>query len=158
MSRITVGLALVALAAGCTWHGTPVPVVGNVGLLEGEWEGTYDSEQTGRTGSILFTLKAGTDSAYGDVLMIPAHAEEMTPPTGAQMSQSIRKMPHVLRISFVRCEEGAVSGRLDPYEDPDTHERISTTFEGRITGNQFQGTFWEYRLPAAGISSPASGP
>ena len=56
------------LAAACVYHGTPVPVTGDTRTLEGEWEGTYSSEQTGRSGSILFHLKAGTDSAWGDVL------------------------------------------------------------------------------------------
>jgi len=59
------------LAGACTYHGTPVPVVGDTRSLSGEWEGTYSSEQTGRSGSIMFHLKAGTDSAWGDVLMIP---------------------------------------------------------------------------------------
>ena len=50
-------------AAACVAPGTPVPVVGDIQLLAGRWEGSYQSEETGRMGSIAFELEAGTDSA-----------------------------------------------------------------------------------------------
>ena len=40
-----------------------------------------------------------------------------------------------------QCEDRSVTGRLDPYEDPDTGERLFTTFEGRLEGKTFHGTF-----------------
>jgi hypothetical protein len=141
MSRVSLFVATALLGASCTWQGTPVPVVGPTESLEGEWEGTYVSEQTGRTGSILFRLKAGTDSAYGDVVMVPVQTEDVMPPNPSQVLQPSRKMPHLLRISFVRCEPGTVAGTLDPYADPETGERILTTFEGSLRGAEFQGTF-----------------
>src|SRR5256886_5468755 len=51
-----------------------VPVGGTAGdmaALAGQWEGSYSSASTGRSGSISFTLSAGNDSAFGDVIMIP---------------------------------------------------------------------------------------
>ena len=102
MSRVSLFVATALLGASCTWQGTPVPLVGPTESLEGDWEGTYSSEQTGRTGSILFRLKAGTDSAYGDVVMIPVQTEEMLPRNHSEVFQPSRKMPHLLRISFVR--------------------------------------------------------
>ena len=141
MSRVRLVIATALLGASCTWQGTPVPVMGETASLEGEWEGTYSSQQTGRTGSILFRLKAGTDSAYGDVVMIPAQVEEVRAPNLSQMPAPRGKQPRLLRISFVRCEVGKVAGRLDAYEDPDTGERLLTAFEGRLRGNEFRGTF-----------------
>lgn len=132
---------LLLIATACNYQGTPVPVVGNTRLLEGEWDGTYSSEQTGRTGSILFHLKAGTDSAYGDVIMIPRSPELARPPNQPESTNLFQKRPRVLKISFVQCEGGEVTGRLDPYEDPDTGERLYTTFEGRLKGKRFQGNF-----------------
>lgn len=135
-------IALVAALGACVYHGAPVPVAGNTQLLAGEWEGTYSSEQTGRTGTITFSLKAGTDSAFGDVLMIPSRAEYPPAPTPDPGGYPPGPMARVLRISFVWCSEGEVTGRLDPYEDPQTGERIYTTFEGRLERNRvFRGTF-----------------
>jgi hypothetical protein len=119
-----------------------VPVTGDTRILEGEWEGTYSSEQTGRSGSILFHLKAGTDSAWGDVLMIPERAEQSHAPTSPAYTEWRGRPPRVLRISFVRCEEGKVTGLLEPYQDPNTGELIRTMFEGSLRNGEFRGSFW----------------
>jgi hypothetical protein len=113
--------------------------MGDARMLQGDWEGTYVSRETGRTGSIMFQLKAGADSAYGDILMIPVQAEEP-----ARMPQSIttnRKSPRLLRISFVQCGGRDVTGLLDPYQDPDTGEQVYTTFVGHLKGDELEGTF-----------------
>jgi len=141
MSRLSLLVPALLIGAGCTYQGTPVPVTGEVALLEGDWDGTYSSRETGRTGSIMFRLVAGTDSAYGDVLMIPSRPETMSMPGAPQIPEASRKMPRALAISFVRCEDGEVTGRLDPYLDPDTGERVYTTFEGRLRDHEFRGTF-----------------
>jgi hypothetical protein len=141
MSRYGFLGAALLLGASCAFQGTPVPITGETALLEGDWEGTYSSRETGRTGSILFRLVAGTDSAYGDVLMIPSRPEAMSMPSAPQIPEAFPKMPRALAISFVRCEDGEVTGRLDPYLDPDTGERVYTTFEGRLRDNEFRGTF-----------------
>jgi hypothetical protein len=114
--------------------------MGDARLLEGDWEGTYISRETGRTGSIMFQLKAGTDSAYGDIVMIPVRAEEAGP---ARMPQATtyQKSPQVLRFSFVQCGGRDVTGLLAPYPDPDTGEQVYTTFTGRFKGDALEGTF-----------------
>lgn len=60
------------LAAGCAGPGMPIPVQGSVEPLVGHWVGEYRSPDTGRDGSIMFTLSAGADTAWGDVVMMPA--------------------------------------------------------------------------------------
>jgi hypothetical protein len=63
--------------------------------------------------------------------------------TGAgQMSPST-----VLTIRFVRVEAGHVNGTLDPYADPQTGERLFTTFTGELKGNTIAGTYTT-RLPS----------
>src|SRR5437879_12817164 len=69
------GAALAALVTACAAaHQPSVPIAGTAGdmaALAGQWEGSYSSASTGRSGSISFTLSAGNDSAFGDVIMIP---------------------------------------------------------------------------------------
>lgn len=143
----------VALAA-CSASQPPVPMVGpaaEVSALVGEWSGDYSSAESGRAGSISFTLRATTDSAFGDVVMIPsASGIPLQPwrpqdpsqqpgqqPTGAnQAPQST-----VLKIRFVRVEHGKVSGSLDPYADPQTGARLHTTFSGELQGNSIVGSY-----------------
>ena len=72
-----VGFAVFLMAAGCA----PMPTValqatpGDLEILAGEWAGEYESAALGRRGSIEFRLKAGTDEAHGDVLMVPGGHE-----------------------------------------------------------------------------------
>jgi hypothetical protein len=144
MSANRLGILTLAFAAGCIWQGTPVPVTGDTRWLEGSWDGTYWGGERGRSGTITFRLKAGTDSAWGDVVMLPPQNEFTRPPGAPEGMRTMREPAHLLRISFVRCEDGEVTGRLDPYQDPDTGERVHTTFEGRLEGKVFKGTFVSY--------------
>ena len=133
--------ALVTLAA-CGAPSTPVPVRGNLGPLVGDWVGEYASTETGRVGSIVFTLEAGRDTAVGDVMMVPANIEPAT--TTPRSDDPLLRTPRMLTISFVHCEGTAVTGWLDPYPDPDTGEKTSTTFDGIIKGDKLEGTFVSY--------------
>src|SRR2546430_1224221 len=68
------GLVLAVVAAACSSARPPVPMVGqarDVAALAGDWVGEYSSAESGRSGSISFTLRAQGDSAVGDVVMIP---------------------------------------------------------------------------------------
>ncbi len=142
---LALGLALSA----CTYQGTPVPVAGDTQLLAGDWEGTYAGDQTGRSGTIAFSLKAGTDSAFGDVWMVPRRPDYPQYPSGEPGGPaSARALPRPLRISFVQCSEGEVTGNLDPYEDPETQERVFTTFEGRLQGDRLKGRFYSLYQPS----------
>lgn len=134
-------VAAMIVTAGCVGPGLPVPIRGTVEPLVGEWVGDYSSKETGRSGSIVFTLAAGTDTARGDVMMVPANIEMPMPTTDPDPTH---RHPQFLKISFVRCEGNDVTGWLDPYPDPDTGERVSTTFEGTIKGDKLQGTYTSY--------------
>jgi len=128
---------------GCALNPAPVPVEGpkeDVGSLVGEWVGEYRSLETGRSGSIMFTLAAGTDTAFGDVVMVPKEAgiprTDVTPPATAS-----RQAQQVLTIRFVRVVEGTVVGTIDPYPSPDCNCQLLTTFRGALAGNRIEGTF-----------------
>ncbi|MEO8453009.1 MAG: hypothetical protein ABI647_24680 [Gemmatimonadota bacterium] len=136
--RGTIYLVGMVLAAACNMQSSPVPVRGNASLLVGEWSGEYQSSATGRAGSIVFTLQAGRDTAFGDVLMIPVNYE---PPADNRLPELDRPRPQLLRISFVGCEATQVTGWLDPYTDPATGETIYTSFEGSLNGDVLKGTF-----------------
>ncbi len=99
-------------------------------------------DRSGRVGSIVFTLAPGRDTATGDVMMVPANIEPAT--TTPRKDDPLLRTPRILKISFVRCEGTEVTGWLDPYPDPDTGEKTSTTFDGIIKGNKLKGTFVSY--------------
>ena len=136
--------AIVALAA-CQGAQPPVPVMGDVAALAGRWEGEYGSRETGRAGSILFTLEPGTDTAHGEVLMVPRELELPPSPRPGDpegLDRRLAQPPQALPISFVRATDGRVEGRLAPYRDPDCGCLLTTSFIGRlIDASTFEGTF-----------------
>src|SRR5213083_915249 len=73
-TSLLVAVLSFALTA-CGASRSAVPVVGtatDVSSLAGEWAGDYSSAESGRSGSISFTLRSAGDSAFGDVVMIPS--------------------------------------------------------------------------------------
>ena len=155
MLRITtLNTAVLALTLGaCGASRSPVPLVGasaDVAALTGEWAGDYSSAESGRSGSITFTLRVAGDSAFGDVIMIPAAWGRPLVPwrdqnAGVGANQTVATT--VLTIRFVRVEQGHVSGTLDPYADPQTGARLFTTFTGDLNANTIAGTYTT-RLPS----------
>ena len=150
-SRTLPTLLVLALTA-CGASRAPVPLVGasaDVGALTGEWAGDYSSAESGRSGSISFTLRAAGDSAFGDVVMIPSALGRPLMPWRQQNGAGGNQAPPstVLTIRFVRVEHGHVSGTLDPYADPQTGARLLTTFSGELTGKTITGTYTT-RLPS----------
>jgi hypothetical protein len=134
--------SLVTLLLACGGAQTPVPVVGpaaEISRLAGEWYGEYSSVESGRSGSIVFKLVAGTDSATGDVFMTPqwlvrqgnAPAQPMPQPTTTP----------ALTIRFVQVAGGQVSGALAPYTDPNCGCTLHTTFIGRLQADTLEGTY-----------------
>jgi hypothetical protein len=133
-------LTTVLLAAGLVWScggggapATPVPVSGarpDLNALEGEWSGDYSSEESGRSGTIVFKLKGGTTSATGDVTMNAKTAQ----PDSASTAQPIA-------IRFVSIEGGRVQGKLDPYIEPTCKCQLTTVFDGRLDGSTLAGTY-----------------
>ncbi|HKC40372.1 MAG TPA: hypothetical protein VKC15_12585 [Gemmatimonadales bacterium] len=142
----------ILLFAACATNQPSVPLVGrsaDVAALAGDWAGEYSSVESGRSGSISFTLRAASDSAFGDVVMIPVGwGRPLVPWRGEGTPQGAgRTMTEVLTINFVRVEQGRVNGTLAPYADPRTGERLLTTFNGQISGKTIEGTYTT-RLPS----------
>src|SRR5712691_6228558 len=138
-------LCALALSA-CGASRSPVPLVGastDVSALTGEWPGDYSSAESGRSGSISFTLRATDDSAFGDVIMVPAAWGRPLVPWRQENATGPNQAPAstVLKIRFVRVEHGHVSGTLDPYADPQTGARLLTRFTGEVNGNMISGTY-----------------
>lgn len=140
-------IASLVLAAACASNPAPVPVVagssGDLNRLAGEWVGEYSSTQTGRSGSITFRLAGGTDSAWGDVVMIPAGHHEPVQPmaiTGAD-GRTVMPASQLLTIRFVQVVGGTVSGALDQYRDPECGCGVYTTFSGRLSNGVIEGEF-----------------
>ncbi|MFL5563154.1 MAG: hypothetical protein ACJ79K_16940 [Gemmatimonadaceae bacterium] len=136
-------LVATALAVSCRSRPTPVPVAASaadLGRLAGEWTGSYDGNATGRSGSIVFRLRAGSDTAFGDVVMVPRPLNI----AGADRAPTARRADpaQALTIHFVRISGDTVRGRLDPYRDPDSGEMVVTTFTGWLRDvRTFAGTF-----------------
>ena len=139
--------ALGALLLACTApRQAPVPLVGaarDVAALEGQWDGSYSSAATGRSGSISFTLTATGDSAFGDVVMIPRGLGRPLRAwnNAAMPADAASPRTAVLTINFVRVAEGRVTGTLAPYADPETGVQLFTAFEGLLRGDVIEGTY-----------------
>ena len=137
--------------AGCAANPSPVPVSAEpnaIAALAGEWTGEYSSAATGRRGSIVFTLAAGSDTAYGDVAMVPSGSDQplraagtSSGAAGGQNNVVTRPAAQGLTIRFVRIAGDSVSGVLDPYTAPDCGCVLTTTFRGRVQGGRIEGTF-----------------
>ena len=143
LGGLTVALALATACAGrlppIQLDGTPA----DLAELAGNWAGEYVSDSAfDPGGSILFTLQAGEELAYGDVLMTPRGAnrayERYDPEHPAGRSLGLAQS---LTILIVRTKDGQVSGELDPYWDFDRERQAHTVFRGSIRGNVIEGTY-----------------
>jgi hypothetical protein len=126
-----IALGFVASTLACASKSPGIAVTSSdfdLNPLLGEWHGQYRSSETGRSGTIAFTLRAGEANASGNVVMLPQSAGS----DGAAVdpAQAARQ---VLTIHFVRKEGGSVTGTLDPYSDPECGCQVSTTFQGMFT-------------------------
>ena len=145
-----VTLIATALLAACTSRPTPVPVMGptsDLAALVGEWSGDYSNPETGRSGSIAFSLKAGKDNAVGSVVMRPRDNKQQVT-MGAPADRPVVRTSvvagssEVLTIRFVRMEGTHLVGTLDSYRDPDCGCALTTTFNGQFTdAGTITGTF-----------------
>lgn len=139
MSALLVG----GLLAACSWNPEPVPIAASPSQLErlaGRWAGEFSGDESGRSGSILFDIEAGRDTAHGDVLMLPCAWR--TPET----VPGVPPEPRLLRIAFVAVDDGRVRGTLEVYRDPVCGCPLETTFTGRIRGDVIEGTYSSVHL------------
>ena len=121
----------------------PVPVSGSpaqIQALAGTWTGNYSSAATGRDGTIRFILAAGSDTAHGDVFMVPRKPTQGTPPRNGVVV-NLPPTPSTLHIAFVHAAGDSVIGTLDPYPDPNCGCTLATWFEGRLRGDRIQGKY-----------------
>jgi hypothetical protein len=149
-ATLLVTLAAAVLTLGCATTSPPVPIEGTaaqIAALAGHWEGGYESEATGRSGSIVFDLKAGEDHAHGDVVMIPRGSTTAYRPAPRPSGEGAASAAgaELLTIRFVRAEGETVTGTLDPYWDPDCSCEVTTTFVGAVSGDRIAGTFTSMR-------------
>jgi len=145
MPLASIGLVFAIVAPGCA----PMPRVAlqappaDLETLAGEWTGEYESAGLGRQGRIEFTLKAGINEAYGDVMMVPRGRRTPHEPQPYYEAQNPPSMPssELLTIRFIRASNGTVAGRLDRYWDPDRGCFANTAFNGNIGRGRVEGTF-----------------
>jgi len=148
--RSKTNVVLIAIAGlACASRPTaPVRVAGaqaDITALAGSWLGDYEADNAARHGSIEFELKAGSDTVFGDVLMIPRGWDRpVEPEGGAGAAQQAVKLPQPLTIRFVRVSQGEVSGELDRYRDPDCGCLLRTVFLGRLQGDTLSGLYESY--------------
>ena len=127
-----------------------------ISRLVGDWHGDYSSVESGRRGLISFRLRAGADTAEGDVIMQSRPDADPSVPDPSRASwDAVRTNDEVLSIRFVLVTDDEVSGVLNPYRDPDCGCTLTTTFRGTLRGNVMEGKF---HTEGSGISHmPADG-
>ncbi|MFL5477826.1 MAG: hypothetical protein ACJ79X_02300 [Gemmatimonadaceae bacterium] len=135
--------SLLTLACATTPPGTEISSSDfDVQPLVGVWRGSFGSAQTGRSGTVALTLRAGESSAKGNVVLLPRPDSLLTPeereaPENVNMPGRL-----VVGITFIRKEGGSLRGTLDPYTAPDCNCIVATTFQGMFTdANTIEGSF-----------------
>jgi hypothetical protein len=120
-----------------------VPVAGgsrDLAGIAGEWSGRYWSKTANRRGTIVFRLRAGADTAYGEVEMTFAPSLRLYDQSQSGEDPG-RRICTVIDIAIVRVEGNTIRGTLAPHWDPDCDCRASTVFEGKLVGDRIRGTF-----------------
>jgi hypothetical protein len=145
MPRFSLIAAAALVVGGCHYNPTPVPMAGDrstIAQLAGDWAGTYRGMETDRTGSIMFTIRASGDSAFGDVLMeTPPGTARIMPADDPSRHHLHARSPQLLAIKFVAIHGGDVEGAIEPYIAPDCDCTVTTRFTGHIVRDSIGGTF-----------------
>lgn len=129
MIRTITVTAMLFMLQACASSAQMVHVKGQDGevvKLAGQWEGSYEGNQTGRVGTINFDLDVGRHTAMGKVIMYADGAGHRARP---------------LKIKFVAVRGNEVRGSIEPYEDPACKCEVKTEFTGKLEGNSIGGTF-----------------
>lgn len=142
---LTIVAALAASTIACASRTPGIQLTASdfdLNPLVGEWRGDYSSAETGRSGTIAFTLRAGESSASGNIVMIPRADSLLTPAERELVTNVSAPQRAVLSIHFIRKEGGNLSGTLDSYRDPDCNCPVTTTFQGSFRDDRtIEGTF-----------------
>lgn len=143
---VVLSLAVAGLAVSACASASLIPLRGtpaDLALLTGEWNGTYTSKATGRSGVVWFKLVEGEDHAHGDVLMtasgtsVPYYRYGLGEYNQGQRQES----QSFLSIRFVRSLGSNVEGLLDPYWDATCRCEAVTSFRGQLVEDRLLGTF-----------------
>jgi hypothetical protein len=114
----------------------------DIARLAGTWDGEYSSVESGRTGSITFTILAGKDTALGDVVMVPEHGQPLLASDAATWAhREHARSSELLRVTLIRVEGGIIRGELEPYMAPDCHCSVNTVFRGGLNGDRIDGQY-----------------
>jgi hypothetical protein len=111
--------------------------------LGGEWHGEYWMQAYDRHGAITFRLASSSERASGDVLMISDRfpwLDQRSPAQPGVSSVPVEPRTEPLTITFVKADRGQISGRMDPYWDPDRRCQAFATFVGTVQHDRIQGT------------------
>jgi hypothetical protein len=131
-------------ALGCSVQQTPVRLHGDpvsIAGLAGNWSGEYWGGAGGRGGSLTFALRAGTDSLYGDVVMVDPRGQTIRAADPAEVHRLHVASPQQLRIDFVAVQADSIRGTLEPYVSPDCDCTAMTTFVGAVHDGRIDGVF-----------------
>ena len=133
------------LAVACAGTPAPVPVVAtdaDLAALDGSWSGEYWGSGSGRSGSIVFEVKADSHTANGDVVMVPlGNDRPLHRMHDGSIAEASIPSTQLLTIRFVRVADGRVSGELEPYHAPDCDCALFTRFLGTLRGDTISGTY-----------------
>jgi hypothetical protein len=123
--------ALASFAVACGGSPKEVAVEGSdtsLVQLAGDWSGEYKGNESGRTGTVSFSLQLGRHVAEGEVIM-----GGNTP----------------LKIEFVQVQQGQIKGTIARYTDPNCSCDVETSFIGKLAGSSIAGDF-ETRIASTG--------
>jgi hypothetical protein len=145
MRRVVfVGCAIALVVACQSVPQVPVQLQGDATSLQrlaGAWAGSYWGGAGGRGGSLSFSLRSGSDSLYGDVTMVDPRGQPIRPADRSDVHAAHVRSAQQLRIDFAAIRADSVRGVLEPYVAPDCECTVTTTFTGRLQGDELKGTF-----------------
>jgi hypothetical protein len=129
-----------------------VPVEGtarDLRRLAGDWAGEFASSHDSRHGSIAFSLRAGRDTARGQVVFTgPTPPPGCTDPISAA-TESRAEAEIVLTFARVDVTDRSVAGWMRPYRDPELGCLMDTWFEGEARGDTLAGTYFSHPADVA---------
>ena len=141
-----VSLMLFLVAGACRYVPSASPLQGapaDIAALAGRWDGEFWSDASGRRGTLQFTIREGTDTLYGDVVLTPGGTGGPVIAADARDAVHLRhsRAPELLHIRFVGVHGVMVEGELEPYVAPDCECVVVTEFVGRVVGDSIAGTY-----------------
>ncbi len=122
-------LIAATLVVSATTTAQSAPVEGERAAIDrfaGEWVGSYECPETGRSGTLLFRLAAGADSVAATVWMVPRATDANPAPDAIPLT-----------VHHVAIEGPSFWGSLERYDDPEWELPLDTEFGGVLTGDGY---------------------